>query len=140
MSRLGGGSSGFSLAILSISSNFLLSTSACVLWLCTDFRNASSRRPASPRCRWTALSRSANVGGLTCSTCRITALVSGSMCSSASQHGHVTLISGVFFAMLPVYTDLTTGERAQNAQGIQDLHYARQCPRSRHRRDHRRRL
>ena len=32
--------------------------------------------------------------------------VSGSMCNSAWQQGQVTLMSGVFFAMLPVYTDL----------------------------------
>src|SRR5579872_3619895 len=93
MSRLGGGSSGFSLAIFSISSNFLLSTSWWLLCSFTDLLKISSRRPGSAFNFLTAASMSVIVGGLTCSLWRMIADVSGSMCSSAWQHGQVTTMS-----------------------------------------------
>src|SRR5579862_6142839 len=109
MSRLGGGSSGFSLASFSISSNFLLSTSAWTLWSTTDLLKLSSRRPASPLKRATAASMSAIEGGFTCSLCRMTAEVAGSMCNSAWQHGHVTVIRFTFAIRIHVIKECQGG-------------------------------
>src|SRR5579872_2344656 len=71
--------------------------------------------------RWTAVSKSAMDGGLTYSLWRITAAVSGSMCSSPWQHGQVTMIS---FA---IYSDYNVVARRTNVPGIQEVHHAGQC-------------
>src|SRR5689334_10569189 len=141
MSRLGGGSSGFSLASFSISSNFLLSTSWCTLWSATDFLKASSRRSASVLKRLTAASMSEKVAGFSCALCRMTAEVAGSMCNSPWQHGQITVMRAGFAIPNLWYQGTLIGNRRIRYDfGIQEVHHARQRAGPGDWRHHRRRV